>query len=88
MRYIFTYMKTSIDITDAIFEEAKRVAHQEGTTVRALVEDGLRRVLRDRREARSFRLRRVTFCGNGLRPEVEGAAWTVIRDLTYEGRGA
>jgi Arc/MetJ family transcription regulator len=38
-------MKTTIEVSDALFASAKRLAQQRQTTMRALVEDGLRRVL-------------------------------------------
>ena len=38
-------MKTTIDLTDALFITAKQHAQQRQTTLRALVEEGLRRVL-------------------------------------------
>ncbi|MDQ3259383.1 MAG: type II toxin-antitoxin system VapB family antitoxin [Pseudomonadota bacterium] len=41
-------MKTTIEIADPLFKEANRLAAQEGTTVRALVEHGLREVLTER----------------------------------------
>lgn len=40
-------MKTTIDISDALFASSKTLAQQRQTTLRALIEDGLRRVLRD-----------------------------------------
>lgn len=81
-------MKTTVDIVDALLAEAKVVASAEGTTVRALIEEGLRSVIDGRKGRRGFALRRATFRGNGLRPEVREGTWERIRDLIYEGRGA
>lgn len=41
------HMKTTIDLSDALFNAAKDMASQRQTTMRALVEEGLRRVLAD-----------------------------------------
>ena len=76
-------MKTTVEISDPLLAEARRIASQERTTVRALIEEGLRRVVDDRKTAKPFRLRDASFRGNGLRPELVGASWDTIRDLIY-----
>ncbi len=81
-------MKTTIEIADALLDEAKRVAANEDTTLRTLMEEGLRRALAERKQRRKFRLRRASFKGRGLQPGVAGGSWERIRDLVYEGRGA
>lgn len=81
-----THMKTTIEIADAILEKAKALALREGTTLRALVEDGLRQVLRNRREQATFRLRDASVEGKGLQPEFRDAGWDRIRDAIYEER--
>ena len=81
-------MKTTIDISDPLLDEAKRVAAEEGTTLRALVESGLRRVLDEREHEEPFQLRAVTFEGRGMRPEFREGGWERIRDAIYEGHGA
>jgi hypothetical protein len=43
-------MKVTIEIADAVLEEAQDFALREGTTVDALVEDGMRRILDGKRE--------------------------------------
>jgi predicted nucleic acid-binding protein len=48
--------------------KARRVAERDGTTVKALVEAGLRRVIDDREQRGKFRLRRASFKGRGLQP--------------------
>jgi hypothetical protein len=80
-------MKTTVEIPDTLLNEARKLATREGTTVRALIEQGLRRVIGDRKRARAFRLRKATFKGDGLQPGVAAASWERIRDMAYEGRG-
>lgn len=78
-------MKTTVEITDSLFEQAKRAAERDRTTLRALIEEGLRRTLEARRRTQEFRLRRVTVGGEGIDPEVAG--WEEARRRSYEGRG-
>lgn len=82
---IVTHVKTTIEISDAILEQVKTLAAREGTTVRALVEDGLRQILRDRR-AKPFRLRDASVGGEGLSKEFEGAGWDRFRDAAYRSK--
>lgn len=79
-------MKTTIEIPDALLEEAKRVAARDKTTLRALVEAGLRAVLTKRRRRDRFRLRDASFRGTGLSEEFNGTDWERIREAAY-GRG-
>lgn len=80
-------MKTTVHIPDSLLEEARKIASREQTTIKALIEEGLRRTIDDRKHKRSFRLRKATFKGNGLQPDVADASWEKIRDLSYRGRG-
>ena len=80
------HMKTTIDISDALYKEARRVAHDEHTTVKALVEEGLRRALTEHKHCDPFKLRKTTFKGKGLQPDFSGASWEQIRGAAYEGR--
>jgi len=81
-------MKTTIQISDSLFQEARRLAHREHTTLKALIEQGLRRIVAERKRHGTFHLRKATFKGQGLQPHIAGASWEQIRELTYEGRGA
>ncbi len=81
------HMKTTIEIPDPVLAEAKRVAQREKSTLRALVEEGLRLALERRGDGERFRLRDASVGGQGLRPELRGASWDEIRDLAYRGRG-
>ena len=83
----FADMKTIIEISDSLLDEAKRLAKKEGTTIRAYVEQGLRRIVAERKSRGQFRLRRATFKGKGLQPGVQDATWERIRETIYQGRG-
>jgi hypothetical protein len=82
------HMKTTVEIPDSLLDETRQVAMQERTTVRALVEEGLRRIVAERKGAKVFKLRKASFRGKGLQPQMAGAEWSEIRDTIYEGRGA
>jgi hypothetical protein len=81
-------MKTTIEISDGLLEQARRVAARDGTTLRALVELGLRRVIDERQRAQPFKLRDASFGGQGLHPEAEEGGWARWRELAHEGRGS
>ena len=80
-------MKTTLDIADPLLREARKIATRERTTLRALVEQGLRRVIAEKKDASPFKLRSAAFKGNGLRPELRDASWETLREKAYEGRG-
>ena len=81
-------MKTTIDVADALLEEARQVAAHDRTTLKELVQEGLRRVLDERRpQRRTFRLRTIEPVGGGFQPECADGDWQRIRDVIYEGRG-
>ncbi len=80
-------MKTTIEISDSLLEEAKRLAAKEGTTVRAYVEQGLRRIVAERKTRGQFRLRKASFKGKGLQAGGQDATSERIRETIYQGRG-
>jgi hypothetical protein len=80
-------MKTTVHIPDSLLKEARKIANQEGTTIKALIEEGLRRTIDNRKRTRTFRLRKATFKGNGLQPDAAGASWEKIREMSYGSRG-
>lgn len=86
-----THMKTTVEIPNSLLAEIRKLAVQDGTTLKTLMEEGLRRILEERRERRKgkpFKLRDGSFGGEGLCPEVADGSWEKIRDLLYEGHGA
>ena len=80
-------MKTTIEVADGLLADARRVAAEEGTTLRALLEEGLRASLQLRAARPSFRLRDGSFRGEGLQDPFTDADWSSIRAAAYEGRG-
>lgn len=76
-------MKTTIEISDSLLEEPRKLAARERTTVRALVEQGLRHVVTQRKSRGLFKLRKATFKGEGLQTGFAGATWEQMRDTIY-----
>lgn len=62
-----THMKTTLDLSDALFFDAKQTAKAQQTTLRALIEEGLRHVLGERKRAikPAFKLRNASVPGGG-----------------------
>jgi hypothetical protein len=81
-------MKTTLEISDPLLREARKIAANERTTLRALVEQGLRQVVAEKKRKGTFRLRDASVGGQGLHPDLADAGWERIRDLVYEGRGS
>jgi hypothetical protein len=81
-------MKTTVEIADQLLTEARRAADRRGTTLKALIEEGLRLALKDQQRTGAFRLRRASFKGEGLQAPLRDGDWERVRDLSYEGRGA
>lgn len=79
-------MKTTVHISDPLLAEARAIAAREGTTLRELIEAGLRHAIAERRRRARFRLRDASFQGEGLQPEFRDAGWDRIRDAIYERR--
>lgn len=74
-------MKTTIEMSDALFNSAKALAQQRPVTMRALVEEGLRNVLSEARSQpkSAFKLKDARVRGNELRI-VEPQAWQQLED--------
>ena len=79
-------MTATIDIADALPERARLHARQRGTTLRALVEQGLRAVLTEESSEQSFKLRKATFGGQGLSPEAARLDAAGLYELANERR--
>jgi hypothetical protein len=80
-------MKTTVEISDPLLREIRKLAAREGVTLRMLMERGLYRVLAETERGAPFKLRRASFRGEGRQAGLGDASWDRMRDLAYEGRG-
>lgn len=80
--------KTTVELSEGLLREAKKVALKERTTVKALIEQGLRLVVKERLRRGGFTLRPASFAGDGLVAGRSLQDWSAIRDQIYTERGA
>jgi hypothetical protein len=83
-----THVKTTVEIAEDLLRQAKAVAAKERTTLRSLLEEGLRWALGRRKKPTRFHLRDASVPGKGVQPGVDDTDWTSLRDRSYGGRGA
>lgn len=79
-------MKTTIEISDPLFKRTQALARKEKTTLRALTEQGLRLLLKEKQTPKPPRKWQPVIRGSGLHPEFRDWNWEKIRGLIYEGR--
>lgn len=79
-----SHMKTTVELPNELMREAQEVARQERTTLKELMETGLRCVLSQRSSGEAFVLEDASVGGNGVQPEFRGAGWDKVRDALYE----
>ena len=77
-------MKTTIDISDDLAAEAKELAKREGTTLRAIIEQGIRLKLEQSCSAEPYTLPDRSVSGRGLQAEFRDKSWEEIREAAYE----
>ena len=81
-------MKTTLDISDPLLDQVRKIAARDGETLRSLVEQGLRKVVAERSvKAKAFKLRQVVVGGKGLQPEVAHLSMHEIILMSYGDRG-
>jgi len=80
-------MKTTVEIADALLARARRHARRTNRSVRALIEEGLRRVLEDEGAgATAYRLPDRSAGRAGEPDPLEKMSWGELRDEIYGGR--
>jgi len=80
-------MRTTVEISDPLLREARKLAARQGVTLRILIERGLHRVIAEATPGTPFKLRRASFKGKGLQPEFQNASWDRLHDAAYEVHG-
>jgi hypothetical protein len=81
-------MKTTIEISDDLLERSRKLARQEGLTLRALVEEGLRMAVAAHRQRKPKPFRFPVYGKGGMSEEFRDGGWESIRDEIYRGRGS
>ncbi|MBN2194696.1 MAG: hypothetical protein JW751_17910 [Polyangiaceae bacterium] len=79
-------MKTTVEIADALFLRAKKLAKTTGRPMRALVEEGLRRVLEQAPTASRYRLPDCRVGVVGSPNPLEAMDWPALRGEIYGER--
>ena len=79
-----THMKTTMEISDSLLLAAKRQAARSGTTLRAVIEPGLKQILKDAGRAPGYQPRDGRAKGKGLTREARGAGWRAVLDAANE----
>ncbi len=79
-------MKTTLELPDALFQEAKEFAAKHGMPFREVIEVSLRKHLAaSSAKAKPFKLRKApTWNAEAL---IEPGDWPTIRSIIYEGHG-
>jgi hypothetical protein len=81
-----SHMKTTVEISDPLLREAKGVAERDGTTLRELIELGLRRVLDERAAAprKPYKMRDLRNWNARLAPGIREGDWARIREIAND----
>ena len=77
--------KTTIELPDELADQARQCAAQWGTTMKSLIEEGLRRELERRSQSQTWSPRAdLIFTGLGLTDEASRLSWAELRELANE----
>jgi Arc/MetJ family transcription regulator len=83
---MMTHMRTTVDLPDELLREVQQVARAEGTTMRSLMEEGLRAMLARHLAAARFSLRDASVPGEGVSAQYADATWAQLREAAYGDR--
>lgn len=81
-------MKTTIDLSNSLFKEIKRMTVKNNRTFKELVEAALSLFIeQQKKQKKPFRLQKKSFAGKGIAPGLNEGDWSQIRSLIYQGHG-
>jgi hypothetical protein len=81
-------MKTTVEISDALLARARRYARKVGKPLRAIIEEGLRRVLQEETGPVRYRMPDRSVGQAGGTDPLESLSWQDLRDVIYSERQA
>ncbi len=79
-------VKTTVDISDALFTRAKKHAHMTHRPMRALIEEGLRHVLDGKPQTQPFKLTDASVGRPGGFNPLDAMSWSDLRNEIYGRR--
>ena len=80
-------MKTTVQISDALLAEVKKVAAKRKTTLKTLIDEGLRLVVDNEQKMKEpFKLKDCSVGDPNAPWPLEGKTWEEIRALAYGDR--
>jgi hypothetical protein len=79
-------LKITVDIADPLLSQARKRAKKTGRPLRAVIEDGLRLVLRDSQTQPTYKLPDRSRGTKGDPNPLESLSWPELRDEIYGGR--
>ena len=80
-------VKTTVEIADDLARKAKAHAAANDTTLRTLIERGLRMAMQADGHRERFVLRDASVGGHGLQRDYRDVDWARLRAAAYEDRG-
>lgn len=83
-----SHMKTTVQISDALLANVQKIAAKRKTTLKALVDEGLRHVVdMENAPRKKVKLKDCSYGDPKAAWPLEGKFWEEIRNSIYEGRG-
>jgi len=76
-------MRTTVELNDALARQVRALMAERDTTLRALIEEGLRRIVAESRSGEPFRMRNASAGEGGLAEGIDDATWETLARFLY-----